>query len=633
MKISITLICLLFMAETFGQKWAANLIADSLLKNSDAVVRQAETIFEVKNKSEAIRIDRGAITILNENGLHFANIVVPYNKFIKIKDIDAELFDKNGKSIKKLKRADIESYSSSGGANSIDDSYFKVAQIKDKEYPFTVQYQTEYVHKNMMFYPEWSAYHFDKERVAVESASFKIISPLQIPIRYQSENIMAPLIVTQEDKQSYLWEVKNLKALLDEPYSSFAEVAQARVFTAPTEFQVEDYAGKIDTWKDIAKFIIDLNKDRDKLPAAAEIKVKELVKNAKSDFEKIKILYEYMQNTTRYVSIQLGLGGWQTMTATEVVEKGYGDCKALSNYMVAMLKTVGIKANQVLIRAGDNKEPILDNFPSFQFNHVIVAVPQPKDTVWLECTSQRLPAGYLGSFTGQRKALWLNEGQSKLVETPKYLAADNLLKRKLNVSLDENFTAKATVNTHFYGEQYEDEVSLLHDMNVEQQKKYLQNNLNLPSLTINNIALSENKEKNLPLFIENLDLTIENVAIVSGSRLFIMPNFLNKLSNPVNIDQKKFDFRIKMTFLDEDEVHINLPAGYKIEYLPEPIEIKSDFGLYKASMVVKGQNLTYSRSLSMQKGVYKAELFKKYIDFRKKIAKADKSQVVLQKLP
>ena len=67
---------------------------------------------------------------------------------------------------------------------------------------------------------------------------------------------------------------------------------------------------------------------------------------------KVAVLYNYLQQNTHYVGIQLGIGGWQTYDAAYVATKKYGDCKALSNFMISLLKEAGIKGHAVVIKGG-----------------------------------------------------------------------------------------------------------------------------------------------------------------------------------------------------------------------------------------------------------------------------------------
>src|SRR6185295_15281183 len=155
--------------------------------------------------------------------------------------------------------------------------------------------------------------------------------------------------------------LENLPAYEEEPNSP--KGIHPRVLTSPIEFEVEGYHGSIKEWEDISKFSYTLNKGRDLLPESEKEKVRELLKGENDTYEKIRKLYEYMQSKTRYVSIQLGLGGWQTIEAKEVVAKGYGDCKALSNYMKALLNTAGIPAYIALISPGSEPRTLYQDFP------------------------------------------------------------------------------------------------------------------------------------------------------------------------------------------------------------------------------------------------------------------------------
>src|SRR5690606_3735821 len=146
-----------------------------------------------------------------------------------------------------------------------------------------------------------------------------------------------------------------------------------------------------------------------------------------------------MQSHTRYVGNQFGISGWQAFRASEVCAKGYGDCKGLTNYLKALLEIVGIPSYAVLIDAGDRNFRRPDpEFPSNTFNHVILCVPDQKDTIWVECTDPYLPAGYLGNFTQDRLGLLTAETGGQLVRTPAYGKTENKMIRKIRLTQQVN---------------------------------------------------------------------------------------------------------------------------------------------------------------------------------------------------
>ena len=156
------------------------------------------------------------------------------------------------------------------------------------------------------------------------------------------------------------------------------------------------------------------------------------------------MVYEYFQNKTRYVNVQIGIGGWQPIEANTVDRLGYGDCKALAFYLKTLLDKVGVKSYYTIIHAGNDAEALIKDFPSNQFNHVILCVPMEnkKDTIWLESTNQIIPFGYIGTFTDDRDALLIDESGGRIVHTPKYTAQDNIIIRKATVTLMENGQAE-----------------------------------------------------------------------------------------------------------------------------------------------------------------------------------------------
>lgn len=624
------LILILISFQSMAQNFSALTIPAELKEKAHAVVRNHETDFYVKDIGEAVMKIKGTVTILDEKGNEHANLIIFYNKFTKVSNIEAHIYDANGKQIKRLKRDDIESFSTASGQNSIEDSYVKIASLTHTVYPYTIDYSYQYTDKNMMFYPTWEAVLDNAEFTAVEKSSFRVSLPDGLQLRYKEQNMPSKVVMTNEDNRfNYKWEVSNIKAIEREPNSPSYAGIMPTVYTGPTGFKVEDYTGIINSWNDIGQFYGALNADRDKLPAELVARLKELVKNEPDVTAKVRKVYEYLQANTRYVSIQLGIGGWQSMKAADVAAKGYGDCKALTNFAKAMLKDLGIPSYMALVRAGENKAEIQADFPSFQFNHVILCVPMPKDTLWLECTSQDNPFGYLGSFTGDRSVVLVTENGGKLIRTPTYKHSDNQLLRNATIEIKENGEATADIKTEYSGLQHEIYAQVANSLSSDDQKKWLYKNLSLPSVEILNFSLSEKKEK-LPTVEEKLSLHLRNIANKSGARLFITPNVLNQQrSLPIPNANRKAELELNANYLDIDNISFKIPKGYAAEYLPEPVKIESKFGKYSAKVEIKDDVIIYNREVSMFKGRHSANAYNEWVDFRKKIVKADKNQVVL----
>ena len=221
-----------------------------------------------------------------------------------------------------------------------------------------------------------------------------------------------------------------LPVIPEEPFAVSQEYYDPLMLVGPTDFEMEGYKGNLSTWQEYGKFYYSLYKGRDVLPDDLKKQVHILTDNLKDPYKKIAVLYDYLQKNTHYVLIMFGIGGLQPYDAGYVAKNKYGDCKALSNFMVALLKEAGIRGYPVTIWGGEEVREFVPDFPSHQANHIICAVPVQNDTVWLECTSQSLPPGYLSAFTANRYGLLVNENGGTLVHTPAYLLKDNTSIRK-----------------------------------------------------------------------------------------------------------------------------------------------------------------------------------------------------------
>lgn len=596
----------------------------------NAIIRTEETVFTVNAINNATTTFKTKVTILNSNGDHRARLYVPYDKLSKVNYVKGTLYDAFGKKIKQLKNSDIKDVSAVSNSSLFDDNRMKVVDLVHLYYPYTVEFEYQLTSRNMMFYPMWAP--LDEEDLTVEQANLRVEMPKGMKLRYHETNMPEKVKVESTATHDvYLWQVQQLSPVRTEPFGPELRDIVPMVRTAPSVFEIDGYQGNMESWQSYGLFMDKLNQGRDVLPAETVQKLQSMVASAKTPEEKIQKVYDYLQSKTRYVSIQLGIGGWQPFEASFVDSKGYGDCKALTNYTQAMLKAVGVTSYQALIRAGDDEADLIADFPSSQFNHVVLCVPTANDTIWLECTSQDVAAGYAGSHTGSRHALLITPEGGRLIATPDYTAKDNLLRRNALVKLDEAGNATASVTTLYSGLQQESRSGVLNNYKPDEQKKWIYQQTRIPSFEIVKFSLEEKKER-LPSVTEKLDLDLRQSATISGKRMFLTVNLMNKWRYvPEPIENRKTDIIRTMAFLDEDNITYELPAGYALEYKPQDVVYKSEFGDYKASIKVDGQKVTYTRVFQMNKGTYDKALYPKYIEFLNQVIKSDSQQVVFVK--
>ncbi|MBO9619154.1 MAG: DUF3857 domain-containing protein [Niabella sp.] len=620
-----------FSITKAAAEYPFNTIPEVLLKKASLVKRLDETTITVKNTGKAVYHRHYAYTILNEAGNDFAGLAVGYDQFRIINDISGTLYAADGKKIKSVRKKDIQDVSGTDGATLITDGRYKVYDFYCKDYPYTVEYDIEFEMNGIFSFPEWMPQSSPK--VAVESSKLVFEVPDNYKLRYKMFRYSGePEIKKDKNSNRYTWQINSKTAKPVESYAPEWNQQVTRVLTAPADFEIGGYKGNMDSWQNFGKFIASLYAGKDVLPEAVKTRVQELTQNLKSDPEKIETLYKYMQQNSRYISIQLGMGGWQPLDATYVAEKKYGDCKALSNYMVALLRAAGIKACSVLISGGADDKDIVPDFASNQFNHVIVCVPGKKDSTWLECTSQTVEPGYMGSFTGNREALLLDADNSRLVRTPRYAKEANLQNRVIDAQVDENGTLTASVITTSTGLMQDELHSVIYDLTDEQKQKRLRNNFSLPSYDIGSFGYTEIANSNVPAVIEKVQLVSKDYAAITGKRLFITPNILSKQSVKLSDDEKRENEIIyEYAFKTTDTVAIRIPKGFTIEAAPATVTLDNEFGTYSMHCSYKDGVVTMIRRYDRNAGTFPASDYNKMVTFYNAVYTADRARMVLVK--
>lgn len=633
MKIIGTLLLQLTAIVAFSQKpYDIKLIPDSLSKNANVVKRVDETIFTVKSLEKIVTYNKVAYTILNEKADNYGYTYESYDKLQDINIFDATLFDADGNKIRSVRRNEVKDESAVSGISLMEDDRIKWFNFFYKNYPYTVEFIIETESKNTMFFPTWTP--IGDERMGVQQSSLSVHCPKDYAIRYKLLGGASEAAKTETDKEKvYTWQLKNAVPLLKEPYAVSWYDMTPTVMVAPSRFVLQGYEGDMNSWESFGRFRLQLNEGRDALPDNIRADVRRIVAPLSTDKEKIFALYKYLQDNTRYISVQLGIGGWQPFEASYVANKKYGDCKALSNYMTALLKEAGIPSYYSVIKAGSepNSKWFLPDFTNNRFNHIIVCAPNKGDTVWLECTSQKQYPGYMGDFTDNRYAFLITPEGGKLVKTPKYGLNENLQVRHITAVVNEEGNLTIQAHTMYQAQQQDRSHEIVNALSKDKVKEFLKKDLDLPTYDLVSYDYKPSLQK-YPVMDETLDITASHYAQVSGKRLFVQPNIMTRSGfKPLPDSTRKYPLRFDYEYRDIDTVSIEIPAGYKPESTPKDADIKSAFGAYKSTIKVEGNKLLYTRVIERYSGVFPAGTYPDLVKFWDQVYKADRSKIVMVK--
>jgi Domain of Unknown Function with PDB structure (DUF3857)/Transglutaminase-like superfamily len=614
-----------------AQKYPAFTIPDSLKENANMVIRLEEQSYEIKSTGKAVSHERHVYTILNEKGERYATYRTHYNnKSVFINSVNAYMYDASGKEMRHFKKKDMEDQPAYDGSSFVNDERLKVGSFYSHNYPYTVEFEEEDEITELIqisdWYPQGSMNH------SVERSVYSITTPSDYSFRYKMLNSeIKPFIEEKGNSKTYTWEIRNLPAYEEAPYTNFLSYTP-NLMIGLSDVEMGGYKGSMNTWNDYARFYGSLQKGRDVLPDDTRQKVHELTNGVMDPASKVAILYNYLQQNTHYVGIQLGIGGWQTYDASYVATKKYGDCKALSNFMIALLKEAGIKGHAVVIRGGPEKKDFVTDFTHDPFNHIICCVPLEKDTIWLECTSQSLPPGYLSEFTANRYGLLIDDNGGSLVHTPAYLMADNVQMRRISAVLDIEGNLNLECKTSYQALCQDEVESIIHGVSRAEQLTRLKSEFNLPTYDVISFDYKEDNSKRLPVIFETLKINVNSYAQVTGKRIFVIPDILTRASEKMSEEKnRRFGIELKEEYRHIDSVQIFIPAGYELESRINDLEIKGKFGKYIRRTVVKTDKIWYYREREQYSGHFPASEFENMVTFYNDIYDADHITIVLLK--
>lgn len=603
---------------------AITLAAGAQGRQAPAVVEMLQEDFVMSSGTNATHSVKSRITVNTEEGLEASVFSETTDSYRTLSAFSATI-SVNGKKIK-ARLSDVEkTHASSSLVDDIVSNYY----VPNASFPYTVEYEYTVTYRNGV--PSFPAFvpvrTFD---IPVENASFSISVPTGTKIMYKSSD--EPTISQTEGKDFYTWTYRDIPPLKQESLMPPAMDLVPYVRACPAEFTWGKSSGSQRSWKDLGAWNASLFPG-ESIPEDVRARIAADTEECEDEAGKIRKIYEYLRDNTRYVSIQLGIGGYAPSSPETVSKTGYGDCKALSYFMRSLLKGIGIESDYVTLSTKD--KDFDDSYSAMgQMNHAMLCVPVGSDTLWVECTNPSLPLGYRHSGIAGHQVLLVKEGgESKMVRVPDY--ADSLRcsteHTELTLSPDGSIKANCTSSYRL------DDAEALSDIRKWETKSQLSRLTrgfrgSVSDFKLNNVSDNFNAWTGGSDYVPQLDIDFELTSgmysKVMGDRLFVpVPAFSRTLS--VSRSERVHEMYISeaATFIDRITVHI--PEGYRVEALPKFNDMNTQFLDIISSVVEDGDEVTVTIRTASKPGRFPKEAYEEYRTVARNFNRIYESNLVL----
>ncbi len=625
--------CLLFLFAPslfFGQDYSVLFLPKHLSENSNSVVIEELIEVDVTKIAKMTTKKRRVVTVLNKLGNNKVELYEYYNPNSKVKKINASIYDASGKEIGRFKKRNFIDVGRTG-TNMYADSRMLYLNYTPTSYPYTVVFESEVESGDTGFMKSWVPVNGYAE--SIQKSEFRIKFDPDNKPKYKTQNLEGYNITIEDNPDEIIFSAADLPAFKYEEHSPIGSKIFPVIRVALDKFYYKGIQGFAKDWKEFGSWMeSDLLSDVRDLPESTLKKVRDLVAQETTNEGKARLIYQYVQEKVRYISIQIGIGGWKPMPATEVDNLSYGDCKALTNYTKTLLDAVGVPSYYTILYGHSQKWDIMEEFASLQGNHMILGIPDGDKITWLECTSQDTPYGYIGSFTGDRKALIITPEGGKIVHTQVYDATESTQENIARVRLDANGNVTAEFSSVSRGIQYEDKYPLLKKKVGEVDTYYKKRWGYINGFSIEDLKFRNDKQT--IAFSEQMRMKIPGYAARIGNDYLFCPNIFNQSSYiPPRIEDRKQNLYLNNGYMDIDSILVEIPENFVIDALPEPTLVETKFGKYEIVFAETAENnLHYTRKIQIEKGEFPPSEYENYREFLRDIARLDKTRILIKQI-
>jgi transglutaminase-like putative cysteine protease len=465
----------------------------------------------------------------------------------------------------------------------------------------------------------------------VRRSRFLVDLPAGLEPRIVETNLPAPRRTTvAAGRRIHLWAAAEVPRTDPEPFAAFPNAVDAAIHLT----------GRV-SWETIGHWYADLARDRYVLSDSLEQRLAALLVGAATFDDSARALHRWVAQDFRYVSLALGLGGYQPRLPADVLGTRYGDCKDKSTLFIALARRVGWEAVPVLTASAGRIDSTLASLHAF--DHVIAALRRDGAWQFTDLTAELVPFGELPpALQHQFGLLVLPDGRTETVTLPAPPAERTWRRFRVSGSIDSTGGFDGYYEESAAGNaQYLLRALFAATLAPDDQQRFARTIANSLFAGASGDSLERYGGPDLAA-APRIAVRVRGGRLTRGGRgtwvlnLPAMTLAASGLSSELEADQNRrypFDLGL-LTGQGETlwEFEVILPSGWQAP-LPDPVRAESRFGTYESEYVQDGTRLRIRRRLVGQVRIEPPEAAADLIAWLHEVSRDDIRVLVLNERP
>ena len=436
-----------------------------------------------------------------------------------------------------------------------------------------LQYRVEDVAPRNAFADYFGEVVYLQSSEPVARAEYVLLTPKSRTFYFNTPKVpgLVQDVVEQGDTRIYHFIANNVAAVepeaLQPPYSEILGHVHVSTYK---------------TWDDMGRWYWGLVKDQFVADDEVRRRVADVTRGLHTEQEKVRAVYDYVVQKTRYVALEFGIHGFKPYRCAQIFARGFGDCKDKATLIVAMLHELGIPATIVIVRTGMRGEFETEPASLAPFDHAIAYVPSLD--LYLDGTAEYSGATELPGMDRGALALQINEGHPKLVHLPDPPPSETVMSMHIDATVTPDAAAQIVWNADISGaeastwrQRYHAEGSRKARLQEDLASSFA--GVEIGSIETNNL---EDVEQKVSLHVR---AKVPQLGRREGDSISLPVGPGEHLVHEwAQLSRRHLDVRLHEQSTAETEWKIHVPAGMRVTGAPHAAEGSSQFGSFKVEV-------------------------------------------------